>query len=301
MKPTLRLLSPLFAVVLFLSQVMTACTGNEPVFKESGPPETRLVVKTDPWDNCDTAGNVTRVLGTTNKRTQETEWSLEGKAGVGGKIPLGFLIPSLDIEAAITSHYGSKETRTWEYSYSDTFDVPGYTKSVLLVFYQEITQKGTLQIYNKKIGYDYPAELTILGHRKVDVACDPPLIFHVRCGFSSDSIAALPPSYNGIAGTWRLSSPSNGEIVTIDVEIQDLYVIIHVQTDGSSGVADWGRHYECIWSDPLETTFNHLIFKNTTLTFHPISNGELRLTVVDTYIDPPVAIPPQTTEYLFTR
>ena len=301
MKPKHCSFHPLIAVVLFLSQVTSGCT-SKPIFLESGTPESKLVIKTDSWNNCDSAGKVNRVMGTTNTRTQETEWSVEGKVGVGGKIPLGFLIPTLDIEAAITSHYGSKETRTWEYSYSDTFEVPGFTKSVLVVFYQEITRKGILKMYDKEIEYTYPAELTILGYRKVDISCDPALKFYMICGFSSDSSVAEPsPSYRDLAGTWILSSPKEAEVVKLEIESLDKYFVIGVQTDGSTGFADWPRHYECLWSDPLETTFDHLVFKTTTLTFHPVTGNELRVTAVDIYINPPIVIPPQTTEYLFIR
>src|SRR5574342_673035 len=132
------------AVMFYLSQLTAGCAGETPTFVESGPPESRIVVKTDSWDNCDSAAGVTRFFETKNTRSQETAWWVEGKAGVGGKIPLGFLVPSLDVEASVTSHYGSKETRTWESTYSYTYQVPGYKNTILAVYYQEITRKGII-------------------------------------------------------------------------------------------------------------------------------------------------------------
>lgn len=293
----------LLAVLLCASQLSTGCTGgNTPTFVETGTPESRIVVKTDPWDNCDSSGPVPRKFETKDTRSQETAWWAEGKAGVGGKVPLGFLIPSLDIETSITSHYGSKETRTWENIYTDEFTVPGYTNTILVVFYQEITRKGIIQYYNKEIEFEYPAEVTILDHRKVDVDCNRPPAFQIMCLNPLDgSSPTLQPSFAELAGTWRLASPSTGEIAELEIGIQNANVTLHVQTDGSSGLADWGVQYQCVWGDPMEVKFDHLLFKNTTLTIHQATGGELRATVVDQYTNQSIFIPPQTTEYIFTR
>jgi len=292
----------LLAVLLCASQLVTGCTGNTPTFVESGTPESRIVVKTDAWDNCQSAAPVPQKFETKNTRSQETTWWAEGKTGVGGKIPLGFLIPSLDIEASITTHYGSKETRTWESTYTYSYDVPGYTNTILVVYYQEITRKGIIRVYNKEIEYEYPAELTILDHRKVDLDCNRPPEFQIMCAnLLGGPPPTPPPSFDELAGTWRLSSPSNGEIVKLDIDIQNANVTIHVQTDGSSGLADWGVQYQCVWSEPMEVTFDHLIFKTTTLTIHRATNGELQATAVDRYTNQSIFIPPQTAEYIFTR
>jgi hypothetical protein len=290
------------AVMLCLSELITSCTGSEPVFVESGPPQSRIVVKTDAWDNCDTAQGVTQFFETKDTRSQETAWWVEGKAGVGGKIPFGFLVPSLDIEAAITSHYGSKETRTWQSTYSYTYDVPAYRNTVLAVFYQEITRKGIIRVQGKEIEYEYPAELTVLDHRLVDLDCEPRLNLYMIClPTAGEPPPALSPGFEHLAGTWRLSGPSNAEIVKLDIEIQDFYVILHAQTDGSSGVADWGIRYQCIWADPMELKFDQLIFKTTTLTLQEVTGNQLRATVVDQYHARSVTIPPQVTEYIFMR
>ncbi len=290
----------LIAAILILSQLIISCGGNEPTFMETAPPESRIVVKTDHWDNCQSASPVNRTFETKNTRTQETAWWVEGKAGIGGSIPLGFLMPSLDIETSITNHYGSKETRTWQSTYTDIFDVPGNTHTVLAVYYQELTQKGVIRFYDKEIEYEYPAELSKLAHRKVDLTCDPLPVVQITC-ISVLGSTDPAPGFENIAGSWDISSPSDGEIVRLDIDVQDPNVIIHAYTDGSSGVADWGIQYQCLWSSPMTVKFEHLLFKSTTLTLHGVEGSKLHATAVDYYINTPVTIPPQTREYVFTR
>ncbi len=302
MTSTTRRIGPVVVIVLFLSQVVTGCGASEPVFVESGPPEARIVVKTDSWDNCDSASGVNQTFETRDSRSQETSWWFEGKAGIGGKIPIGFLESPLDIEASITSHYGGKETRTWESTYSYSYPVPAYTNSILAVFYQEITQKGIIQVGSNEIEYEYPAELTVLDHRKVDLSCEPRYLIYPMCVYTRGSPRpTVSPELENLAGTWRLVSPADGEIVKLDIDIQDNYFVIHTQTDGSSGVADWGTKYECYWSSPVEVTFDQLVFKTTKLTLRMVSGDRLFATAVEQYITNSVTIPPQTTEYIFKR
>jgi hypothetical protein len=302
MLSTAKTLSPFIMVILILALFVSGCGSSQPTFVETAPPESRIVVKTDPWDNCDTAGDVTRTFETKNTRSQETAWWVEGKAGVGGKIPIGFLIPSLDIEASISNHYGRKETRTWESTVTDTYKVPGSKYAVMVVYYQEITRKGLIRVYDKEIEYEYPAELSVLAHRMVDMSCNPPPAIQIMCAHILGAPQPqLSPAFSDLAGTWVLSSPSRAELVKLDIEIQDVNVLIHAYTDGSSGVADWGVQYQCLWSDPMIVKFNHLLFKTTTLTLNSATNGTMRASAVDSYIKSPVTIPPQTTEYIFKK
>jgi hypothetical protein len=281
---------------------MIAGCSTEPTFVETGRPESKIVVLTDAKDNCSSSEPVKSTFATEDSRTKETSWFVEGKTGIGGKIPVGFLMPSLDIEAAITGHYGSKETRTWVNTFSDEFTIPAQMKSVLAVYFQETTQTGIINFYNKQIEYTYPAQVTRLGWDKVDIACGQPIPGRIMCAdMTPDAPVAVPPSVANLAGKWQRSSPDNGEIAGIDVEINRVNISIYVQTDGSSGVADWGAQYQCVWSDPMEVTFKHLIYKTTTLTLHEGQPGELRVTAVDRYTNPPVFIPAQTTEYTFTK
>jgi hypothetical protein len=302
MLSTARTLSPFITVILILSLFASGCGSSQPTFVETAPPESRIVVKTDPWDNCDTAGDVTRTFTTKNTRSQETAWWVEGKAGVGGKIPLGFLIPSLDIEASISNHYGRKETRTWESTVTDTYTVPGSKYSVMVVYYQEITRKGLIRVYDKEIEYEYPAELSVLAHRKVDMLCNPLPIAFMMCIRPLDgSQPQLSQNFSDLAGTWVLSSPSRAELVKLEIGIDGPNVLIHAYTNGDSGVADWGVQYQCVHSDPMVVKFDQLLFKSTTLTLHNATNGTMRATAVDMYLKAPIAIPPQTTEYIFKK
>ncbi len=293
----------LVVILLVITQIMAGCGGSTPIFYDSGVPESRIVVVTDAKDNCAAAQTVSSTFSTVDTRTQETAWSVEGKAGIGGKIPLGAWIPALDIEAAITDHYGSKETRTWQNSYTDAFDVPGNSKSVLAVFYQEMTRTGTIDFYGKHIEYQYPSEVTRLGWRKVDLACNLPPPMFILCADPSNGTAQynFAPQYESLAGTWRLAQPADGEIVQVEIQVDGAQVSIYVQTDGSSGVADWGYQPQCTWSDLMQVVYQHLLFKTTTITFVRSNGSELYATVEDRYIDPPVYIPVQTTDYLFTR
>lgn len=289
----------LVASLLVITQSLAGCAST-PIFHESNVPISRIIVKTDSKDNCDSPQSVNATLRAVDTRSQETAWSVDGKAGVGGKIPLGFLIPSLDIEASIAEHYGGKETRTWENSYQEDSVVPANTKAVLAVFYQEMTRTGVIEIYGKRIEYEYPAEITRLGWDNAAQPCHLPPLYTYTC-YAPDDNYTLPPRFETLAGTWRLQSPKHGEIVQIEVQIEGGNVSIHVYTDGASGVADWGTQPQCIWSDPMQVVFDHLGFKTTTLTLHSSRGGELSVTAEDYYTDPPVYIPVQTTDYLFVR
>ena len=302
MLSTARTLSPFVTVILFLALFVSGCGGSQPTFVETGPPESRIVVKTDPWDNCDSADSVTRTFETKNTRSRETSWWMEGKAGVGGEIPLGFLIPKLDIEASITSHYGRKETRTWESTVKDAYEVPGHRFAVMVTYYQETTRKGLIRTHDKEIEYEYPAELVELAHRKVDQECNPIPVAFMMCIQPLDgSQPQLSPNFSDLAGTWVLSNPSGAELVKLEIEIDGPNVLVHAYTNGDSGVADWGTQYQCVHSDPMVVKFEHLLFKSTTLTMRSATNGIMRATAVDRYIKAPVTIPPQTTEYIFKK
>jgi len=302
MLSTFRRVLPCMAVSLVLSLFTSGCGSSQPTFVESGPPESRIVVKTAHWDNCQSSEEVNIELQTKNTRTQETSWWVEGKAGVGGKIPLGFLVPSLDIEASVTSHYGRRQTGTWESTITDSYKVPGNKFAVMVTYYQETTRTGIIRAYGKEIEYEYPAELVELAHRKVDMECNPTPVAYIMCIQPLDgSQPQLSPGFSDLAGTWVLSSPDYAELVKLEIEIDGSNVLIHAYTDGSSGVADWGTQYQCVHSDPMVVKFSHLLFKTTTLTIYRATNGLMQATVVDSYINSPVPIPPQTTDYVFSK
>lgn len=302
MKSTSRLhTGNLFVLTVFLSQIILGCTG-EPSFVETSAPESRIVVLTDSQDNCDSSQSIDHTFTTEYSRSKKTSWSVEGKTGVGGKIPLGFFVPSLDIEAAVTSRYGSEDTRTWVSTYSHNYTIPGQMKTVMAAYYQETTQKGIINYFNKQIEYEYPAELIWLGARKADIPCNQPGPIIIMCAQPiGGAPSTVPEQVAALEGNWRLRSPSNGELSQINIDIQGFQVLIHVWANGASDVADWGIQPQCTWSDRMEVTFDHLRYKTTTLTLRLASAGRLHVTAVDRYIDPPVFIPAQTTEYIFTQ
>lgn len=189
------------SLILSVVVVLSGCSTT-PVVYESGSPSSRIVVKYDGYNNCGYDKETTQTLSTRNTRASETSWSFGGKAGVGGRVPLGFLLLSLDIEAAIDSHYNWKETRTWEDSTTEEIPIAAHSHLLRVVYYQEITRRGTIEYYGKRIDYEFPADMTILGSSRVNVPCTPEHRFQVRCPWTSDGSApSLPPAYQGIDRT----------------------------------------------------------------------------------------------------
>lgn len=289
----------LFILIMLIAIVMTSCTSS-PVFSETGPPSSNIVVKYDGYNNCESDAPVNKTLTTQYKPTRETSWLHNGETGVGGKIPLGFLAPSLDLEAAISAHYGEKDSRTWEDESAEAYQIDGNSQLLNVVYYKEVTQKGMIAISGQEIQYEYPAELAIVDRREIDISCTPKLPFQTICmGNTNNSNSSLSPAYEGIDRTWSLSSPDNGEVLEIDVEMKDPYLVFQVQTDCNSGPCDWGLQWVCLWDLPLEITYDNLVFKETTLTFQPIDNGELKVTAWDHFLNPPLPIQDQRTDYTF--
>ncbi len=298
MKTSIQL-AILSLLIILIVVVITSCTSS-PVFIETEPPSSNIVVKYDGYNNCDSDTPVNKTLTTQNKRTRETSWSYEGQAGIGGEIPLGFLRPTLDLEAVISAHYGEKESRTWEDETAADYQIDGNSYLLTVVYYQEATQKGVIAVSGKEIAYEYPSALSIVDRQEINVTCFPKLPFQTIClGNTNNANSTLSPAYEGIERTWHLASPDNGEILAIDVEVKDPYLAFQVQTDCDAGPCDWGLQWVCLWDLPLKVTYDNLIFKETTLTFQPIDNGELKVMAWDHFLDPPMPIEDQLTEYIF--
>lgn len=94
------------------------------------------------------------------------------------------------------------------------------------------------------------------------------------------------------------ASPEDGEIMQIDVEMNGNYLVFHVVTDCASAPCDWGKQWVCVSEDPMKATY-YLVFKETTLVFHRLADGQLRVTVTDHFKNAPVMGLAQTTEYTF--
>jgi hypothetical protein len=298
MKPSIKI-SILFLVSLLNVVVISSCT-NRPVFSETEPPHSNIVVKYDGYNNCDSDAPVNKTLTTQYKRPRETAWSHAEETGVGGTIPLGFFLPSLDLEAAIASYYGEKESRTWEDETAEAYQIESNSQLLTVVYYQEVVQTGTIEVSGQEIAYEYPAELTIVDRREIEVTCFPKLPFQTICmGNTNGPHASLSPAYEGIDHTWMLATPDNGDILEIDVEMKDPYLAFRVKTACTEGPCDWGLQWVCLWDLLLEIRYDNLGFKETTLTFLPIDNGELKVTAQDHYINPPLPIEDQYTDYTF--
>jgi hypothetical protein len=157
-----------------------------------------------------------------------------------------------------------------------------------------------IEVSGQEIQYEFPSEFAIVDRREINMSCTPTLPFQTICmGDTDNANSTLSPTYEGIDRTWSLASPDNGEILGIDVEMKDPYLLFQVQTDCSSGPCDWGLQWVCLWDLPLEVSYNNLGFKEKTLTFQPIDDGELKVTAWDHYLDPPLPIEDQSTEYKF--
>lgn len=284
--------------LLFLMLIISGCNCNTEVW-DDGQPTSRIIIKQDNWNNCGNTESVPRDLSTSSSVTRETTWWLEGKTGLGGKIPLGFLKQELDINATLTGHYEQKTTQTWQETSSIHHVVKAGGNFYFLTFYKEVIRHGILQACGKKLKYDFPAELTVAGSSTGYVDCITGPNIQIYCAIVENApIPTLTPGYEGIIRTWQRVSPKDGEILQMDVQIKGATLLFHVQTDCASGPCDWGDATGCVWASPIQATFNHLFYKTTTLTIQPLSGDELHMEVRDHFINPPINVSDQVTEYI---
>lgn len=286
-------------VILLCVMLASSGCSCDTIVEENELPTSRIIVKQDGWNNCDNPESVNRTLSTTIGLTRKTTWWFEGRTGIGGKIPVGFLGQELDVDAALTAHYGKETTETWQETSTDAFPINAYENFFYVTYYQEVIRRGIIQACGKKIEYEFPAELTIVGHKSGVAPCPkgPNLIFYCAI-LPNQPVPTLTPGYEGIDRTWQLVSPANGEILQMDVQIEWATLLFHVYSDCKSGPCEWGYQTTCVWQDPIMVVFDNLGYKETTLTIQPLRYGELHMQVRDHFINPPTNVSDQVTEYI---
>jgi hypothetical protein len=285
-------------ILLFAMLMLSGCSCKTDIW-DDGQPTSRIIIKQDNWNNCENTEPLPRNLTTSSSVTRETTWWLEGKTGLGGKIPVGFLKQELDINATLTGHYEQKTTQTWQETSSIQQNITAGGNFYFITFYKEVTRHGIVQACGKRIEYDFPAELTVAGTSAGYVDCYPGSNVIIYCLILPDTpIPTLPPGYEGIVRTWRRYSPKDGEILTMDVELEGATLLFHIRTDCASGPCDWGYATGCVWASPIQATFTSLFYKTTTLTIQSVSSDELRMEVRDHFYQPPLGVSDQVTDYI---
>jgi hypothetical protein len=265
--------------------------------QEDPPKSPKLVVQEQGQRNC-TSNTIEKTFIVKRAISSETSWSVDGRAGIGGKVPLGWFLPELDIEAEMTTKYGQRTTESWEETSSDKYPIKPNTQVSYVVIWQEEHRTGEISFAGKTISYDYPQRLKVISTSWHELPCNPAPVVTATCiELFNGPTPTVDPKIDSFVKKWRRASPDDGDIIGIDVTRTGRDLTFHVFADCQSSSCDWGEATQCYQGSPFTVSYD-LRYKVSTLSAS-VQGARLHVEVLDHYTQAAANVSDRKTVYEF--